>query len=269
LPDVEPDHAKLFNPVALQNYRAGANAASEVLRAPRGWLNRVYWLLVVGFVTVLAFLTFGSMDEFAIGPCVVRAEGRRLITGGGPGVIRAIAINQGAHVEANQVLAEVESGPAGRAASHLIRAPESGRIADVRVHPGQVISGDEPLAALTPDSPRFRLMMALPGHYRPMLSPGMVGKLELEGFPYAYESVSLDSLSSDLLGAADLQRLLGTGDLKGVEGPAALGEASLSGSGFQADGRQYPYYDGMLGTVRVRVGRARLLGLMIPSLKTR
>ncbi|HYI03177.1 MAG TPA: RND transporter, partial [Hyalangium sp.] len=93
---------------------------------------------------------------------------------------------------------------------------------------------------------------------RPMLKPGQVFRLELEGFPYVYQELTVSQVSDELVGPAEVRRYLGPGlgDAVALEGPVVVVEARLPGETFQSDSRTYSYYTGMPGTARVKV-RAR------------
>jgi hypothetical protein len=261
---VSADHPEIFDPVALRHYRAGADLASAVLRTPRGWLNRVYWLLVGMSVAALLFIGLGSIDEYATGPAVVRLIGQTALAADAPGTIRSVSVHQGQQVDEGQTLAELDAVTQGALERRILRSPRAGTVGAVRVRAGQPVSAGEVAVVLAPASPRFHLIMALPGPYRPMLRPGLGVRLELLGFRNAYQGVGLESVADEVVGPGEAQRLLGAGDAAALKGPAVLAEASLPSDGFEEEGHLYKYYDGMQAISRVRVRTTRILVLLLP-----
>jgi multidrug efflux pump subunit AcrA (membrane-fusion protein) len=303
---------QMFNPEALHRYRAGSEANSEVLRSPRGWLNRGYWLLFGVAVAAAVFISTASFDEYATGPGVIRAIGQTSLTVQVSGTVHSVTVTPGEHVSEGQILAELETtvqaaeaervqrefegalavslrDPSDTTArkqvaalqaqqqvtqagleQRLIRSPRTGTVGDVRIRAGQPVAAGDVAVVLTPEHARFRLVMALPGQYRPLLKSGLGTRLELTGFKFAYQSITLDSVANDVVGPQEARRFLGAeiGDAIALNGPVVIGEALLPSDGFTADGHFYNYYDGMHGIAQVRAKRTRVLVLLLPWVRT-
>lgn len=304
--------AKIYQREALEHYRRGFAGNSTVLRAPRAWLNRTYWLLAGTCAIGLSYVSFGTFDEYAIGPAVVRAIGQSTLSLQVTGTVHAVHVSPGQHVAEGQLLAELDStlqsaetervqrefdgalavslrDPADAAAKkqlaalqaqlqaaqtsleqRLIRSPRAGTVGDVRIRPGQAVNAGDAAVVLTPEHARFRLVMALPGEYRPMLHAGLDARFELSGFKYAYQSLALDSVANDVVGPQEARRFLGAdvGDAVAIGGPVVISEAPLPTDGFTVDGHFYNYYDGMQGIAQARARRSRILVLLLPWVRT-
>jgi len=145
-----------------------------------------------------------------------------------------------------------------RLAERSVRAPYDGIINDVRVREGQFMAAGEVVASVMREGTEGFALALVPGRYRPMIKQGQGFRLELEGFPYLYQELTVASLSDELVGPNEVRRYLGPdlGDAVQIEGPVMVVEARLPASTFRSDGRDYPYYTGMPGIARVKV-RAR------------
>jgi multidrug efflux system membrane fusion protein len=139
-----------------------------------------------------------------------------------------------------------------------VKAPFDGVVGEVRVREGQVIGSGEVTLSLQREGTECYALALVPGAYRPMIKPGQGFRLELEGFPYLYQELTVASISDELVGPAEVSRYLGPdlGDAVQLEGPVTVVQAKLPGSSFRNRGREYNYYTGMPGTARVKV-RAR------------
>jgi membrane fusion protein (multidrug efflux system) len=154
-------------------------------------------------------------------------------------------------------------------AQREVRAPHDGTISDLRVRPGQPLAPGEIILSLVSEETELHLVALLPGGDRPQLKPGQKLRLELVGYRYAYQDLTLDSVTSDVLSPTEARRLLGShiADSMQIGGPVVLVRARLPGTTFEADGETYRYHDGMLGRAEVRVKSERILTTLIPGLK--
>jgi multidrug efflux system membrane fusion protein len=143
-------------------------------------------------------------------------------------------------------------------AERALLAPHDGVVNELRARSGQFLSQGEVVASILRDGAESWALALIPGRYRPMLKPGQVFRLELEGFPYVYQELTVSQVSDELVGPAEVRRYLGPGlgDAVTLEGPVVVVEARLPEETFQSDSRTYSYYTGMPGTARVKV-RAR------------
>lgn len=150
-----------------------------------------------------------------------------------------------------------------------VRAPQGGVVSDIRIRAGQRLNaGDIVLALLSPER-GFTAIALLPGHYRPMLKPGQPLRLELSGYRYAYQRLTIDSIGDEVVGPEEARRFLGhdVADAVRMSGPVVLVRASIPAGTFTADRRTYNYFDGMPAMAEARVGRENVLIALVPGLK--
>lgn len=150
-----------------------------------------------------------------------------------------------------------------------VRAPGPGIVSDVRIRNGQsVVSGDVVLSIVSQDA-SATLVAFLPGGDRPRLSKGMPLRLELSGYPYAYQNVTVTEVSDEVTGPAAAQRWLGSGvgDSVPMSGPVVMLRAELPATTFVADRKQFDLHDGMPGTAEVRLRRAPIIVVLVPALE--
>jgi multidrug efflux pump subunit AcrA (membrane-fusion protein) len=150
-----------------------------------------------------------------------------------------------------------------------LTAPHDGVVGDVRTRPGQTLTPGQLVATLTGADDDLKLVMVIPGHFRPQLHVGLVARLELAGYAHAYESVVVDRVSNDVVGPGEARRLLGydVADAVAFDGPVVVGEAPLTHKYFVADGRTYPFVDGLQGRVHIKVRAIPLILGLVPGLR--
>ncbi len=85
-------------------------AALEIIEKPVSPTGRITaWILLGGLATGLAWLAFGQVDIVASAPGrLIPTDNVKLIQPAEPGVVRAIAVRDGQHVKAGQVLVELD-----------------------------------------------------------------------------------------------------------------------------------------------------------------
>jgi biotin carboxyl carrier protein len=176
--------------------------------------------------------------------------------------------NEGARASLTTLRVEKELAET-RLAEKTVRAPSDGIVSDIRVKPGQSLMPGEVIFSLVTEGSRFLVVCVLPGHYRPMLKPGMKMRLELAGYKYAYRPLIVDSIGDEVVGPAEIKRYLGqdVADTLKVEGPLVLVKAHLDGRTFKVDDKTYNYYDGMQGLAEARVRAESILVTFIPGLR--
>ena len=113
------------------------------------------------------------------------------------------------------------------------------------------------------------MIALLPGEYRPQLKPGMELRMELQGYRYAYQHLTVADVGSEVVGPAEARRYLGDeiADAATLGGPVVLVTARLPSLTFEAEGRTRRYHDGMWGKAEVRVRSEPILVALIPALK--
>lgn len=150
-----------------------------------------------------------------------------------------------------------------------IRAPRAGIVRDVRIRPGQPLEPGQGLLSLVDEAGGFAVIALLPGHYRPLLRRGTPVRLELAGYRYAYQEVTVDTIGDELVGPGEVRRYLGeaVADAVALEGPTVIVRATLRAATFEADGQALQYYDGMHGVAEARVREESILLTLVPGLR--
>jgi membrane fusion protein (multidrug efflux system) len=150
-----------------------------------------------------------------------------------------------------------------------VRAPQAGLIGDVRIRPGQLISAGDVVLTLLGQDQRCSVVAMLPAQYRPQLRPGLTMRFEVNGYRYAYQEMTITSVSAQIIGPDELKRYLGQElqDTVKVDGPLVLVEATPPSPTFTVDGQTFEYYHGMNGTAEARVRSESILLSLIPGLR--
>jgi membrane fusion protein (multidrug efflux system) len=166
------------------------------------------------------------------------------------------------------IRAQVEAAEK-RLKERTVTAPRAGTIGDIRIHHNQLIAQGESLLTLVSDDAALSVIAILPGHYRPLLKRGNPLRMELTGFRYAYQDLTINSIESEVVGPNEVRRFLGReiADSLALQDSWVIAQAHLSSRKFRADGRWQAYHDGMKGTAEVCVGSERLLFVLVPGLK--
>jgi multidrug efflux pump subunit AcrA (membrane-fusion protein) len=176
--------------------------------------------------------------------------------------------NQGTKQELSALRAQLELSEA-RVGERVLKAPCDGQVGEVRVREQQFLEVGEVVVSLVREGAEAWAVALLPGQYRPLLHPGLPLRMELTGFPYAWQSLQVATVSDELVGPAEVRRYLGPGlgdAVKVGDGPVVVVEAKLPADSFQASDGTYTYYMGMPGeawvTVRARNGWMTLLPVL-------
>jgi membrane fusion protein (multidrug efflux system) len=156
-----------------------------------------------------------------------------------------------------------------RFSARALKAPVAGVVGDLRIQPGQYLATGTLVASLVEDDASAYLLAFLPGYYRPYLRPGAPLRVELNGFRYDYRELTIESVSEQLIGPAELKRYLGPdlADTVETSGPIVLVRASLPARTFSVRGRVLEYFDGMPAQAQVSVRTEPIFLTMIPGLK--
>jgi membrane fusion protein (multidrug efflux system) len=150
-----------------------------------------------------------------------------------------------------------------------IKTQSGGVVSDLRVRPGQHVEPGDIAASIVDGKGGLEMIALLPGEDRPQLAAGMPLRLELLGYRYVYQSLAIESVSSDVIAPSEAKRVLGAevADSLQLAGPVVVVRGKLAGSEFEVDGRKFYYHDGMLGTAEVPVRSERILVALIPGLR--
>ncbi|MEJ7600404.1 MAG: HlyD family secretion protein [Kofleriaceae bacterium] len=149
----------------------------------------------------------------------------------------------------------------------VIRSTRPGVVGDVRVRSAQRVEPGDIVASIVDATKALEMIALLPGEDRPQLAPGMTVRLELSGYRYAYQSVIIESVSSEVLAPNEARRVLGAevADSVRIGGPVMVVRGRLPSTEFTVDGRTFRYHDGMLGTAEVRVRDEPIVFAIIPG----
>src|SRR6185369_2324079 len=94
----------IFREEALNYYISGNEGQGDLLRISPKWIAWSYWLLLAVLVSGLLYTVLGTLNEYAIGPAVVRVEGKIDLTAISSGTVVSIEVQPGQRIEANQLL---------------------------------------------------------------------------------------------------------------------------------------------------------------------
>lgn len=150
-----------------------------------------------------------------------------------------------------------------------LRAPRAGVVSDVRIRPGQHLSEGEVVVSLVREDSPLEVVAMLPGGSRPLLAKGGTLRLELEGFPHAYQELTIDGVGEELVGPGAIARYLGPelAESVTVSGAVVLVRAHPRSRHFEAEGKRLAYFDGMVGKAQARVKTERIILTLVPGLK--
>ncbi len=156
-----------------------------------------------------------------------------------------------------------------RLKERTVFAPCAGMVRDLRLRPHQLVASGEVLLTLVDDHDVWSVVVMLPGQYRPFLKPGNPLRLELTGFRYAYQRLTIDTIGNEVIGPNEVRRFLGpeVADAVPLQGSLVIVQAHVPARTFTADGRWHAYHDGMHGTAEVRVRSERMVLALVPGLK--
>lgn len=153
----------------------------------------------------------------------------------------------------------------------VLRAPTGGTVSDVRVRQGQYVTPGQLLLSLVQEGEQEdpKVVILVPGEYRPQIQPGMPIRFEIAGYRYAYQALGVSSVGDDVVGPNEARRYLGPGlaDSVTVGGPVVVVEAALPSETFEAEDKIYRYHNGMSGRAEVRVRSEKILFTLVPGLK--
>lgn len=150
-----------------------------------------------------------------------------------------------------------------------IVATAAGVVSDLRLRPGQHLEPGDIAASIVDGTAGLEVIALLPGEDRPQLAPGMTIRLELTGYRYAYQSIVIESTSSDIIAPAEARRVIGAEVAEGMRlgGPVVIARGRIPNPSFEADGRTFTYHDGMLGTAEVQIRDERILFALVPGMR--
>lgn len=151
----------------------------------------------------------------------------------------------------------------------VVRAPIGGVVSDVRPRPGQRLGPGDTILALVNEDSELDVVALLPGADRPQLRAGMTLRLELPGYRYAYQTLTIDRVGTEVVGPSEARRVLGQqlADAVAIAGSVVVVHGRLASREFEAGGRTYRFHDGMQARAEVRVRSRTILATLIPGLE--
>jgi multidrug resistance efflux pump len=158
---------------------------------------------------------------------------------------------------------------ASRVEQLSVRATQAGVIGDVRIRPGQLLAAGDTVVTLMGEQTKYSIVAMMPAQYRPQLKPGMSLRFEVTGYRYAYQEMTIASVSTQIIGPSEVKRYLGQqiDDTVAITGPVVLVEAVPPSATFEVDGRTFDFYHGMNGVAETRVRSESILFSLIPGLR--
>lgn len=174
----------------------------------------------------------------------------------------------GAQQQLATIRAQVETTEK-RLAERTVLAPRAGIVRDLRIRPQQLVTAGELLLTLVDADDVLSVVAIFPGQYRPFLTPESPLRLELTGFRYAYQRLTITAVGNEVIGPNEVRRFLGQdiADAVTLQGSQVIVRAPVPARAFHAGGRWHTYHDGMHGTAKVRVRSERLIFTLVPGLK--
>ncbi len=136
-----------------------------------------------------------------------------------------------------------------------------GRVSEYATGPALVQLGDA-------EAP-VDIIATLPGSFRPLLARGATMRLELQGFPYQYQDLPIEELGDALVDPREVRQTWGAGlaDRLVPGTSVVVVRARVPSRSFEAQGQRLAFFQGMQGTVSVRVRSERLATTLVPGLK--
>jgi multidrug efflux pump subunit AcrA (membrane-fusion protein) len=95
---------ELFREEALAQHTAAQVHEGDLLRLSPSWTRWVFRLLLTVLAAALLYVTFGTLNDYAAGPAVVRFAGLTELTATAPGTVREVAVRAGQRVARGDLL---------------------------------------------------------------------------------------------------------------------------------------------------------------------
>jgi membrane fusion protein (multidrug efflux system) len=94
----------IYRQEALRALDERGGDEGELLEVSPGWLRWTYWLLVAVLAATVTYAVFGTVNEYAAGPAVIRVEGRHDLTATTGGIVLSTHVQPGERVARGQLL---------------------------------------------------------------------------------------------------------------------------------------------------------------------
>ncbi len=96
----------LFRQEAIDELNRAGNRPS-LLRTTPTWTRWSYVVVVAASVAAMTYSAIGTVDEYATGPALIRADGRREVTASAAGTVAVVGVHPGERVQAGRLLARL------------------------------------------------------------------------------------------------------------------------------------------------------------------
>ncbi len=148
-------------------------------------------------------------------------------------------------------------------------APCAGIVRDLRIRPNQLVAPGELLLTIVGDDDDLSVIAILPGQYRPLLKPGHPLRLELTGFRYAYQRLTIDSVGDEVVGPNEVRRFLGqeVADSLTLQGSSVIVQAHLPSRHLRPTAAGTSTTTACTATAEARVRSESILLALVPGLK--
>ena len=95
-------------------------------------------------------------------------------------------------------------------------------------------------------------------------------RFALDGYAYEYHDLTVESVGEGVVGPSEVRRFLGQeifDSVRMTNGAKVLLTARLGSRTFTSEGRTYAFFDGLTGSVDVRVRDEPIIVTLLPFLK--
>lgn len=162
--------------------------------------------------------------------------------------------------ETERELADVAQASSQNAAQRAVslRAPYDGTVANILVHPGQVVFAQQPLMTVLPVKAQLLAELWVPTEAVGFIAPGERVTIRYAAYPYqkfGQYSGQVREVSRSAMPAADVSRLLG----ESIKEPRFRVQVALDSQSVLAYGRREPLKPGMTLKADVLLGQRRLI----------
>ncbi|HWE30819.1 MAG TPA: HlyD family efflux transporter periplasmic adaptor subunit [Polyangia bacterium] len=93
----------LFRQEAIDELNRAGNRPSLLRTTPR-WTRWTYVVVVATCAAAIVYCAVGTVDEYAVGPALIRAEGRREVTAPAAGTVAVVDVRPGERVQSGGLL---------------------------------------------------------------------------------------------------------------------------------------------------------------------
>lgn len=150
-------------------------------------------------------------------------------------------------------------------AEAVIRAPIAGRLTAVAVREGQQVMAGQSLFVVIPESGELHARLLVPTRSAGFVTVGQPVGLRFEAFPhqrFGMGSGQVSQVPTAVVGAGEP-----VGPLRASE-PVYLVDVAITADTMQAYGREWPLRSGMLLEADLKVGRQRILDLVLDPIRS-